>query len=67
MLSGAYLPRHEKISKIRSASEKIDLLKYLVRLAHEIKSINVKRYAELEKRLVEIGKMTGGWLRSLER
>ena len=46
-------------------SDKIDLLKVVVRLAHETHSINLEKYIVLEYKIVEIGKITGGWLKSI--
>ena len=63
-LSASYLPKYKKNEVIRKASDKNDLLKYLVRLAYETKSINIKQYLVLEERLIEIGKMFGGWIKS---
>ena len=64
-LQAAYLPKYKKMEIIRRASDKIDLLKYLLRLAYEIKSINFKRYILLEEKIIEIGKMLGGWMKSI--
>ena len=52
----------EKIKFLKKADIKIQLLKLLVRLAYETKSIDIKKYVELEKYLNEIGKMLGGWI-----
>jgi len=64
-LSATYLQRQIKIPILRRASDKTDLLKYLIRLAYETHSINIKRYIVLEREVVEIGKMLGGWIRSI--
>ena len=56
--------KEEKLIWLNKASTKIDLLKILVRLSFEIKSIDQKKYLKLEKILQEIGKMIGGWIRS---
>ena len=47
------------------ANSQLDLLKLLIRLGNDIKAIKQKQYLVLEERLQEIGKMLGGWLRSL--
>lgn len=49
---------------LRKANNKIDLLKYLVRIAHETDSIKIKNYLALEEIILNIGKMIGGWQRS---
>jgi hypothetical protein len=63
-LAATYSTRENKGTIIHKVSNKIDLLKYLVRLAYETKSLNLKRYLALEEKLIEMGKMVGGWLRS---
>ena len=65
ILSAAYLPGYAKKETIKKASDKNDLLKCLVRLAYETKSINDKRYILLEAKIIEAGKMIGGWLKSI--
>lgn len=64
ILAAAYSTRENKDTIIRKVSNKIDLLKYLIRLTYETKSLNLKRYVALEEKLIEMGKMVGGWLRS---
>ena len=64
-LRATYLPKYRKIEVVRLASDKTDLLKYLIRLAYETKSMNLKRYLTLEEKIIEIGKMLGGWIKSI--
>jgi len=40
-------------------------LKILIRLAEDIKALPTKKYLYLEELLQEIGKMLGGWIRSI--
>lgn len=65
VLSATYLERQAKLPILKRASDKTDLMKYLIRLAHETRSLNTKRYADLEREVLEIGRMIGGWMRSL--
>jgi hypothetical protein len=51
---------------LNKANNKIDLLKYLIRIAHEIGSIKIKKYLALEEITINIGKMIGGWQRSIK-
>ena len=46
-------------------SEKLDFLKTLVRLARETNTINQANYTAIQDSLKEIGRMTGGWLKSV--
>ena len=65
ILSAANSQREERCNLLRKASLKIDLLKILIRLAKEIKALDNKKYIRLEEELQEIGRMLGGWIRSL--
>lgn len=45
---------------------KIDLLKLLVQIAWEQRAIDNNKFIELSNRLLEIGKMLGGWRKQLQ-
>ncbi len=57
---------HERPILLERISNKLDLLKLLVRLSFDAKAIGFKKYVEIEKILDEIGKMLGGWIKSLK-
>lgn len=65
LLSASFAQKFRKSEILRKASDKNDLLKYLMRIAYEIKCLNVKKYIALEEKVVEIGKMIGGWIKSI--
>lgn len=48
-------------------SNKLDLLKVLVRLAKETRTIDNPQYLQIQTLLQEIGKMIGGWIKSVPR
>ena len=48
---------------LEKAIKKFDLLKFLLRIAWEIKALDSKKYAVLSEVLDEIGRMLGGWLK----
>lgn len=56
----------DKVPFLTEASAKVDLLKLLIRLAHDIKATDQKKYLKLESQLQEIGRMVGGWIKSLK-
>lgn len=58
--------KEDKSKALRKISLKVDLLKILIRLANQIKVVDNKKYLRLEEALLGIGKMAGGWLRSLQ-
>ena len=52
-----------KKSFLEKASVKLGLLKILIRLSNDIKILDNKKYLELEEKIIEIGKMIGGWMK----
>lgn len=59
------LPKREKLPLLKQASLKVDVLKILFRLLRDLKIIDNKKYLMLEEFLQEIGKMLGGWIKSV--
>ena len=57
--------RKSKPEYLEEAAVKLDALKLFLRLAEDVKAISTKKYLSLSEKLQEIGKMLGGWLRSL--
>jgi len=55
----------EKLGLLIDASAKFEVLKMLFRVARDLKMLDNKKYLSLETRIQEIGKMLGGWMRSL--
>lgn len=56
----------EKSTQLMIASEYIDQLKVLFRLCYEIRAIDQAKYIIFEEKLQEIGRMTGGWIKSVK-
>ena len=54
-----------KKEKLQLACAKLDLIKILVRLSFDVKAINYKQYVNLQEKLQTIGKMIGGWVKSI--
>jgi four helix bundle protein len=65
LISASHERKQSKLEYLSKAATKLDLLKTLLRLAEDIKAIPTKRYLALSAMLQEIGKMLGGWIRSL--
>lgn len=57
--------QERKKSAIATASTKLDTLKLLVRLCKDCKCLANRHYQAMETRLYRIGKMMGGWLKSV--
>ena len=66
IIKASYSDKVEKLIFLKSASVKLDLLKFFLQIAWEIKSLDNKKYILLSERLDEIGKMLGGWIKALK-
>ena len=62
----SFANQNDKCDGLAKASIKLDFLKVLFRLTFELKIIDQKKYIVLEEKLQEIGRMLGGWIKSLK-
>ena len=54
----------KRLEMLNMIDAEVQLQKVLVRLAHKYKYISNKNYIEWARRLDEIGKILGGWIKS---
>jgi len=59
--------RESKSVFLKNATKNLDLLKFLLQIAYQTKALDNKKYITLSEVLYEIGKMIGGWERSLNQ
>lgn len=64
-LLASNVSKEQKVRFLNIAAGKFDVLKVLLRLAQELQMLDRKQYILLEIKVREIGKMLGGWIRSL--
>ena len=57
-------PKSEKLEILERISLKINVLRVIIRLAKDVKTINNQQYLLLENIVDEIGRMIGGWIKS---
>ena len=62
----AHSTPEKKLPSLEIASTKLDLIKILFRVAKDTKCLANNDYLTLQSQLNEIGKMTGGWIKSLK-
>jgi hypothetical protein len=55
----------EKRKALEQASIQLNTLRIFIRLAKDTKSIDLKKYVQLQQIIDEVGRMIGGWLKSL--
>lgn len=65
LLEASYAPKERKRDRIAAANTKFEALKVFVRILKQLKIIDQKKYLTLQASIQEIGRMLGGWLRSL--
>jgi len=63
----SYLSRQKKLPYIKKGIIKLDVLKFFLQVAWEIKVLDNKKFIELSEKLLEIGRMLGGWNKQLNR
>lgn len=66
ILKASYSDKIEKLISLKNASVKLDLLKFFLQIAWEIKTLDNKKYILLSEKLNEIGRMLGGWIKALK-
>lgn len=66
ILLASQLSKSEKFPILRKASAQLNLLRVYLRLAKEIKALDSKKYLILQEDIDEIGRMLGGWLKSVQ-
>jgi len=59
-------PRNKKLELLNKTSIKLNILRITIRLAKDVKAIDFKKYLTLQEKINEIGKMLGGWIKSLK-
>ena len=55
--------KEQKIIYLHKSSEKLDILKFFLQVAWEVKELDNKKYIILSEKLNEIGRMLGGWIK----
>ena len=65
LIAAGHSSKREKLPMLHEASIKLDLTKTFIRLCKDIKVIDEQKYLLLQTDLQEIGKMLGGWIKSL--
>ena len=67
LLETDHLKGEARLLVLYRISHRVDLLKILIRLAKDIRVLNPSRYLEIQTHLQEVGRMIGGWIKSVPR
>lgn len=65
LLEASYLPKEQKRAVLVKASNKFEALKIFIRLLKDLGILDHKKYITLQSLIQDIGKMFGGWMKSL--
>jgi len=64
LAAAALANQAEKMIKLKEASAKVDTAKLLIRLCKDCKCMTNVQYLKTESKLIDVGKMLGGWIKS---
>lgn len=64
-LRAYYSSKDKKKAMLFDANIRLEQLRYLTRLLHDMQFINHDKYGVVSGQIDELGKMTGGWLKSI--
>jgi len=56
-----------RAQKLTRLAAEVDMLRMFIRLAADIKVLPLKKVVPLQERLDEIGRMLGGWIKSVRQ
>lgn len=65
LIEAYYLSGEEKKARLKTVNLSLEKLRYLLRMGYELGYYNSRRYGEFAERLLEIGRMVGGWIKSM--
>jgi hypothetical protein len=63
LIEGAYTRGSEKRVHLGAANRKIEVLRWLVRLAHERELLSQRQYSHSSERMSECGRTLGAWIK----
>ncbi len=66
LLEASYGEKTRKLAILERVSVKLNVLRFLIRLMKDIRVFDLKKYTALQSLIDEIGRMVGGWMRSVQ-
>ncbi|MCP4696528.1 MAG: diversity-generating retroelement protein Avd [Gammaproteobacteria bacterium] len=67
LVDAAYSREAEKRAALKTANRRLEVARHLWRLAYELEVIPIRRYEHGIRLMEDVGRQTGGWLKSLLR
>lgn len=66
-LTVAYYRKGEKLSRLLDVNIQIEKIRQLLRVVHALQYVSHKQFGIILESLDEIGRLTGGWIKSLQK
>jgi hypothetical protein len=64
LIQAAFMPAgDEKLTRVRALNSRLDVLRYLLRLARDLRLIDLAAWEYVVGELLRVGRMLGGWTR----
>ena len=67
LLSIGYQAPERRAEGLLRIAPSVDMLRVFLRLSFDVKAVNQKKYIALQDALDEIGRMLGGWIKSVKQ
>ena len=65
LVEAYYLPKERKRAVLTEVNIRLEQLRFLLRMGFELGYYNSIRFGQYAEKLLEIGRMVGGWLKSV--
>jgi four helix bundle protein len=65
-LEAYFYDKADKGKLLEYINVELEKLRYLIRLSYDLRCINIDKYEKITFRINEVGKMSGGWRKSLK-
>lgn len=62
-----YLPLEQRAQNLSSIAAEVDMLRMFIRLTVDLKVLPLKKAVPIQERIDEIGRMLGGWIKSMRQ
>ncbi len=66
LIEAVFRPPAEKKPILHGVNLRLEKIRFLFRLGHDLGLYDQKTYLDFVRRVDEIGRMTGGWIKSLK-
>jgi hypothetical protein len=65
LIEAYYSEKVQKLPILKGVNLKLEKLRFLIRLSHDMQFFSHKRYGIISEKINEIGRMVGGWIKKL--